>query len=130
MFSEADQLVFQTKNWSAIPRISRTVPFGYRVDDDDPDLLQPVVLELEALEKAKVHLLQFSTREVAQWLTETTGREISHEGLRKRLNNESNRRRKEKALRKWAKRIEEVRAKADKILKTRTGAGEDLYPNE
>lgn len=126
MFTEKDQLSFQTKEWKAIPRIARVVPFGYRVDDDNPDLLQPIILELEALEKAKVHLRQFSYREVANWLTKVTGRYISHMGLQKRVKNEQRRRSKARTFELWARRAEEARRKAEKLTQTTLGAGEDL----
>jgi hypothetical protein len=122
MWSEADQLSFQTKDWAAIPRIARTVPFGYRIDDDDPDLLQPVPLELEALKLAKRYVKRFSYRDVAEWLTATTGRYISHVGLKKRLENETNRRREAVTLKVWASLIEQKRAKAEKIINKRVGA--------
>ena len=37
------------KQWVKIPRIARTVPFGYKVNDNDNDVLDPIELELEAL---------------------------------------------------------------------------------
>lgn len=126
MFTEADQLSFQTKEWRAIPRVARVVPFGYRIDDDDPHLLQPIILELEALEKAKVHLRQFSYREVANWLTQVTGRKISHMGLLKRIKNEQRRRDKARTFELWAKRIEEARDKAKALTEKTLGAGEDI----
>ena len=125
MFSQADQLSFQTKEWSAIPRISHTVPFGYREHPEDSSLLQPVILELEALEKAKVHLKQFSYREVANWLSEVTGRRISHMGLKKRIENERRRKQKATTLRKWAEWVEEAREKAEKYDKERLGASRE-----
>ena len=36
----------EEREWVAIPRIARTIPFGYTVDENDPDLLQPVKLEI------------------------------------------------------------------------------------
>jgi hypothetical protein len=117
MFNQADQLSFANKKkWSAIPRIARTVPFGYVVDDNDPDLLQPVVSELEALEQAKIHLKQFSYREVAPWLSNVTGRYISHMGLKKRVDNDNRRRQAGTTLKRWSKWAEEKRSKAETIL--------------
>ena len=120
--TEAEALSFQTKDWSAIPRISRTIPFGYQIDENDPDVLCPVILVLEALEKAKTHLRQYSYRDVARWLTETTGRYISHAGLKKRVDIERDRRKKATTLRNWARRIEEAKAKAEALETKRTGA--------
>jgi hypothetical protein len=121
----ADALSFQGKDWKPIPHISRTVPFGYEVDENDPDLLQPIPFELEALVKAKHYLKQYSYREVAQWLTKTTGRPISHMGLKKRVESENRRRTKAQVLERWAKRIEETRAKAEKLSNSYLGAHED-----
>ena len=71
--------------WIQIPRIARTVPFGYKLNDEDPDLLDPIPFELEAIEMARKYVKQYSYREVANWLTTKTDRFISHVGLRKRL---------------------------------------------
>ena len=76
------------ETYVAIPKIRKTIPFGYRQDEEDPDLLQPIPKELEALELAKKHLKQYSSRQVAAWLTTTTGRTISHVGLLKRIKTE------------------------------------------
>ena len=72
-------------NWQPVVRIGRTVPFGYEKDLTDLDILQPVVEELELLERAKKYLKQYSYREVANWLSEQSGRYISHVGLMKRV---------------------------------------------
>ena len=49
--------------WIAIPRIARTIPFGYSVDPDNEHILRPIPRELDALEKAKQHLKQYSYRD-------------------------------------------------------------------
>ena len=46
----------EDNEWIAFPRISRTIPFGYELDKDDPDILQPVENELDMLEEAKKYL--------------------------------------------------------------------------
>ena len=33
----------EENEWVQIPRIARTVPFGYKRNDDDPDILDPVM---------------------------------------------------------------------------------------
>ena len=81
----------EDNEWVPIPRISRTIPFGYDVDPDDPDVLLPNEYQLDMLEKAQQYLKQYSYREVANWLTRNTGRDISHVGLKKRLDNERRR---------------------------------------
>ena len=69
-----------------IKRKARTVPFGYKLSDD-PDYIEPVQSELDALEEAKEYLNNCSYREVARWLTQKTERPITHTGLRKIVNN-------------------------------------------
>ena len=74
--------VIADEDFLSIPRIARTIPYGYKEDPEDNDMLLPVPRELRALEKAKSHLKQYSYREVANWLSKQTGRSISHMGLR------------------------------------------------
>jgi len=66
-------------------RIARTVPFGYKVSEQDEKLLEPIQEELEAIEQAKQYLKSCSYREVAGWIERKTGRYISAPGLRKVL---------------------------------------------
>ena len=108
--------------WVQIPRIARTVPFGYKVNEEDPDLLDPIQTELDLLEKARKHVNQYSYREVANWLSANTNRYISHVGLRKRLGNEKQRKNQARSLRKWAEYAEKAIAKAQEIEETRLGA--------
>ncbi len=73
-----------------IKRKARTIPFGYKLAEDEggytlPDYIEPIESELEALEEAKKFLKTCSYREVAIWLTRKTGRYISYVGLRKRV---------------------------------------------
>lgn len=69
---------------SKIKRKARTIPFGYKLAED-PDYIEPIESELQALEEAKKFLKTCSYREVAIWLTRKTGRYISYVGLRKRV---------------------------------------------
>ena len=110
--------------WSPIPRIARTLPFGYVQDEQDPDLLQPVQNELDKLEMARDYLKQYSYREVANWLTTQTERYISHVGLRKRVENERQRKNQARSIRKWAEYAEKAIAKAKEIETQRTGSRE------
>ena len=112
----------EENEWVQIPRIARTVPFGYKQNEEDPDILDPIPVELDMLEKARKHVNQYSYREVANWLVANTGRQISHVGLRKRLNNERRRKDTAASLRKWAEYAETAIAKAKKIQEARTGA--------
>lgn len=112
----------ETTKWMRIPRISRTIPFGYKEDPDDPDILLPVAFELEALEKAKQHVRSFSLREVANWLSEITGRYISNEGLRKRLASERTRQRRATSLKHWAERTKKIEEKIRQLEEDHIGA--------
>ena len=112
----------EDNEWIPIPRISRTIPFGYDVDPDDPDVLLPNEHQLDMLEKAQKYLKQYSYREVANWLTRNTGRSISHVGLRKRLDNERRRKNKVGSLRRWADYAKKAIAKAEELEAKRLGA--------
>ena len=108
--------------WSPIPRIARTIPFGYKQDEEDRDLLQPIPDQLNALQEAREYISQYSYREVSNWLSTNTNRYISHVGLRKRLANEKQRKNKATSLRKWADYAEKAIEKAKSIEEKRTGA--------
>ena len=110
------------KEWIQIPRIARTVPFGYKINEKDSELLDPIAYELEAIELARKHVKQYSFRQVANWLTTKTGREISHVGLRKRLMDEKQRKNKARTLRKWSEYAEKAIQKAKAIEESRVGA--------
>ena len=66
-------------------RVSRTIPFGYKINEVDDKLLEPIQEELEAIEQAKQYLKSCSYREVAGWIERKTGRYISAPGLMKVL---------------------------------------------
>jgi hypothetical protein len=112
----------ENNEWVPIPRISRTIPFGYDLDPDDPDVLLPNEHQLDMLEKAQQYLKQYSYREVANWLTRNTGREISHVGLKKRIDNERRRKNKAGSLRRWADYAKKAIAKAEELEAKRIGA--------
>ena len=67
-----------------IKRKARTIPFGFK-QSEDPDYLEPIKEELDALRQAKEYSKTCSLRETASWLHRKTGRYISHVGLKKRL---------------------------------------------
>ena len=112
----------EQNEWIQIPRIARTVPFGYKLNEEDPDILDPIPTELDLLEKARQHVNQYSYREVANWLVTNSGRTISHVGLRKRLQNERQRKNQVASIRKWAEYVEKAIAKAKALEKERTGS--------
>mgnify|MGYP000350755660 FL=1 len=66
-------------------RSSSTIPFGYELDEDNPQLLNPLKDQLEALEKVipMIKDSSLSLREGSLWLEYETGRKLSHMGLKK-----------------------------------------------
>ena len=110
--------------WMPIPRIARTVPFGYELDPEDKNLLKPIKIELDLLEQARKYIKQYSYREVANWLSKNSGRDISHVGLMKRLKNERQRKNKATSLRRWADYAQKAIQKAEDYEEKRTGAKE------
>ena len=111
--------------WIPIPRIARTVPFGYELDPEDNNLLKPIKIELDLLEQARKYIKQYSYREVANWLSKNSGRNISHVGLMKRLKNERQRQNKAISLRRWADYAQKAIQKAEEIEESRTGAKQE-----
>ena len=112
----------EENEWVQIPRIARTVPFGYKQNEEDPDILDPIPTELDLLEKARAYTNQYSYREVANWLSTNSGRYISHVGLRKRLQHERKRKNQAKSIRQWAEYAEKAIAKAKALEEERTGS--------
>ena len=111
--------------WMPLPRIARTIPFGYELDPEDKNLLKPIKIELDLLEQARKYIKQYSYREVANWLSKNSGRDISHVGLMKRLKNERKRKNKAISLRKWADYAQKAIQKAEEIEEGRTGAKQE-----
>lgn len=101
--------------WSPVVRVGRTVPFGYEQDPEDPDILLPIPEQLELLEQAKQHLKKYSYRAVSAWLSEQSGRYISHVGLFKRVEIEYKRQATAGTQRYLAKRYKEALEKAERI---------------
>ncbi len=115
----------EDNEWIPIPRVARTVPFGYELDPNDDGILLPIDHELDMLMQAKKYLKQYSYREVANWLTRNTGRDISHVGLKKRLDNERRRKNKAGSLRRWAEYAKKAIVKAEEREAKRLGAKAD-----
>jgi len=111
--------------WMPIPRIARTIPFGYELDPEDINLLKPVKIELDLLEQARRYVKQYSYRQVANWLSKNSGRDISHVGLMKRLKNERQRQNQAISLRRWADYAQKAIQKAEEIEESRTGAKQE-----
>ena len=114
--------IIEENEWVEIPRISRTIPFGYEVHTDDEQVLVPIPDQLDKLQQAKKYLKQYSYREVANWLTRNTGRSISHVGLRKRLDTEQRRNKQATSLRRWADYAKKAIAKAKELEQKRLNA--------
>jgi hypothetical protein len=114
--------VKEENEWLPVPRIARTIPFGYVHDEEDAGILQPVPKELDLLEKAKVYLRQYSLREVSAWLSANSGRYISHLGLQKRIQHEKQRKNTARSLRIWANYAEKAISSAKKLEAGRVGA--------
>ena len=112
----------EDEEWIQIPRIARTIPFGYKQNENDSDLLDPIEKELTLLEQARKYVNQYSYRQVANWLSKQSGRYISHVGLQKRLKNEKKRKNQARSIRKWAEYAEKAISKAKEIELQRTGA--------
>lgn len=110
MITNEEVLAFQDGEgeWKPIPKVTSTVPFGYKIDPDNDKQLLPIPLELEALELAKKHLKNHSYRDVAAWLSEATGRRISHEGFYKRVQSERRRKSKSSTIKIWAAKLKKA----------------------
>jgi len=112
--------------WQPVVRVGTHVPFGYRQDPDDCDILLPIPDELELFEKAKRFLKQYSYREVAAWLSTQSKRYISHVGLYKRVKIEQQRKNEASTQRYLAKRYKEALQKAEKLETQRLGYREKV----
>jgi hypothetical protein len=108
-----------------IPKLSNLtgVPFGYKLNEEDPLQLDPIPLELEALEKAKGYIKRYSSRHVAAWLTKATGRYISHRGLLHRIKSESKNKSQATSLWSWAARYKKAVLLAEKYQKRKGSRG-------
>jgi len=66
-------------------RTSSTIPFGYSLNESDPQFLKEIPEQLEALNKIVPMIKDktLSLREGSVWLEYETGRKLSHMGLKK-----------------------------------------------
>jgi len=101
--------------WQPVVRVGRHIPFGYRQDPDDCDILLPIPEELELFEKAKKFIKQYSYREVSAWLSTQSGKYISHVGLYKRVKIEQKRKTEASTQRYLAQRYKEALEKAERF---------------
>lgn len=115
--------------WKPVVRFGRVMPFGYKEDPNDKDILLPIPEELELLEQAKKHLKKYSYRAVAAWLSEQSGRPITHVGLYKRIKLEYKRKTEAANQRYFAQRYKEALEKAEK-LEARIGGAASRNSND
>tara|TARA_R110002012_G_scaffold76669_6_gene193762 strand:+ start:1890 stop:2315 length:426 start_codon:yes stop_codon:yes gene_type:complete len=101
--------------WYPVVRVGRKIPFGYKQDPSDEDILLPIPEQLELYEDAKQHLKRYSYRDVANWLTTQSGRKISYVALNERVNRESRLKKDLANQRYYAQRYKEASDKAKKI---------------
>jgi len=66
-------------------RSSSTIPFGYKLNENNPELLTAIPEQLEELDKMieMIKTKTLSLREASVYLEYKTGRKISHWGLKK-----------------------------------------------
>mgnify|MGYP003152246125 FL=1 len=112
---------FKVKLWLRIPRVSPYIPFGYELDPDDNEWLQPIPNELELLEEAKKHIKQYSYPQVSAWLTTQSGRSITTDGLKKRIDVERKRKRLIAIKNQYAKRLKKALRQIEILEKERIG---------
>jgi hypothetical protein len=68
-----------------IRRSSSTIPFGYELDEENTEWLNPIPAQIEELDKmiTMINDRTLSLREASLFLEHRTGRFISHMGLKK-----------------------------------------------
>jgi hypothetical protein len=120
------------KEWHKVVRLGNTnkgIPYGYKVCYDNDALLEPIPYELEALELAKRHLKQYSYADVCIWLEKQTGRPITQQALRRRVDIDLKRKKATTAKRFLAQRLQKILKEIETLEKNRIGAystyGED-----
>lgn len=121
---------FQWKSIPWLPAFRKSVPFGYKVREDDPYILDPIPFELEVLELARQHVKKYSYATVAQWVSELTGRKINYNSLWRRFQNDKQKDKKARAIRKWAARYKRAILAAEKVESEEVGAGRPRPYNE
>lgn len=67
-------------------RVSRVIPLGYKVSEEDENILIQIPEHMELIQKAKGFIDNNCTyKETAEWLSHHTGRKITGMGLREVL---------------------------------------------
>lgn len=112
----------------ARPNKTARIAFGYKPSEDDPLVLVPDETVIPFLEEALSYLDNgHSLRQTATWLTDKTGRSISHQGLSKiwkqmREGENATQRVKELAKEKRKRRPKTKEEKEEAVLKKRLAA--------
>ena len=119
------------------------IPHGYKASDEDPLILVPDPEVVEWIEKACDHLDQgFSTRKVAEWLSDKMGKSISHQGINliwkrlrrgdskriKTLDKENRKRQPKTAADKKLAQVKRKRADAKRVLTMQDKKLAELQP--
>jgi hypothetical protein len=104
-----------------IVRVGRFLPFGYKEDPNDKTILLPVEDELILFEQAKEYLKSYSLRDVATWLSNKSGRYISHVGLSLRAKSEQKRAKESIDSKRLLEQYSTAFKKARRIEETRLG---------
>lgn len=75
--------------WKPRPRKNRggKVPFGYEADPHNPSMLLPISKDLDVLQEIKflITAKAISLREGSQWIEQKTGKKLSYQGLKDRI---------------------------------------------
>ena len=65
------------------PNKTARIPYAYKADEENPLVCVPDLHLVVFVEQAFEHLEEgFSTRKVAEWLSEKVGRQLSHQGMK------------------------------------------------
>jgi hypothetical protein len=101
--------------WRPLSRAGSVIPWGYKQDPDNPDILWPIPEMLEKLEEAKIYLGTHGFRPVAEWLSQETGVNISPAGLRVRVLLERRRNNQQRVAVQLAERLYKAIASAKEL---------------
>ncbi len=72
-------MLTETK-WAFKKRGTGSIPWGYEVDEEDPDLLRPIPEHLDIMEKAMGYVdVGCSLRDVADWVAASTDTSCSYQ---------------------------------------------------
>lgn len=90
-------------------------PWGYKEDPEHPEILLPIPEKLDVYRQALKHLKKYSYQDVANWLSDQTGDNITREKLRDRVKRDAKFKKQAKNARKYAIEAEKAARKAAKL---------------